>query len=538
MKSKIYFRFSWLLLFTAVLYFGCTDLELTDKTKFPDQDFDLSSMVGLSKKLRDSTVNAESLVINSFSSIESSNSQIAQASATSVNYALQATVTAESTYPGYSVQKIKDGSRNTTVGPSYSWANNFPAGGKLPESVFLKFTSLKAIDRIDVYTSSGYVLQNYTIQYRVTTTGSWINLVVVTGNTSVIRSHTFAAVNLLEVQIICQLGPSNQTIYGRLNEVEIYGPAEPTLPYILNENGILAFNSLSDVDQAIAYLEYKYDQYSDAFAAQYPGLTADQFADIEESSGFNDEQPYINFENQHGIYSLRALLTAQEDYWLETTAGDETAGVDPDDLYMDDYEVRALVNSEGYLKVGTIYYVFLSDDSYYTYDGGGGGGCTECPIQLAAIKKLKPGDPLPTGVKYFKSEPTISIYLAAPGCRSNVKSKDFQYNSDRTWRYKWKVKASDGPFAGPGRVKAITKSYKKKNGRWKKRGAIIGAKVYGNVVSQDCTGGGVVESNYEEKRKRKIKAKVSVQNLAVKKGELRGFHSHEKVGSYYSTLTW
>jgi hypothetical protein len=332
----------------------------------------------------------------------------------------------------------------------------------------------------------------------------------------------------------------NQTIYGRLNEVEVYGPAEPTLPYIQNQNGILAFNSTSDVEQTIAYLEYKYDQYSDAFASQYPNLTADQFADTEEAVGFNDDQPYIDFENQYGIYSLRASLTAQEDYWLETTAGDETAGVDPDDLYMNDYELRTLVNSDGYLKVGTLYYIFQSDGSYYTYDGGGGGGgCTiDCPIQLAKIKNLKQGDPLPKGVKYYQSEPTVSIYLAAPGCRSNVKKKGFQPNGDGTWRFKWKVKASDGPFAGPGRVKAITKSYKKKNGRWKKRGATIGAQVYGNVVSQDCTGGGAVESNYVQKRKRKIKAKVSLQNLAVKNGELHGFHYHEKVGGYYSTLTW
>jgi hypothetical protein len=538
MKSAINYLTRWLLFLTVAFFYGCTDLELNEKAKLPNHDIDLSSRAVLSKKLRDSTNNAESLVANLIP--ESDNSVFNQLSSTSVNYAPQATVTAESTYPGYSVQKIKDGSRNTTVGPSYSWANNFPAGGKLPESVFLKFSSLKSVDRIDIYTSSGYALQNYTIQYRVTTTGSWINLVVVTGNTSVVRSHTFATVNLLEVQIICQLGPNNQTIYGRLNEVEIYGPAEPTLPYIQNQNGILTFSSATDVEKAIAYLEYKYDQYSEAFASQYSNLTADQFADIEETVGFNDDQPYINFENQYGIYSLRASLTAQEDYWLENTAGDETAGVDPDDLYMNDYEFRTLVNSDGYLKVGSLYYVFLSDGSYYTYDGGGGGGgCTiDCPIQLASIKNLKKDDPLPKGVKYYQSEPTISIYLAAPGCRSNVKKKGFQPNGDGTWRFKWKVKSSDGPFSGPGRVKAITKSYKKKNGRWKKRGATIGAQVLGNVVSQDCTGGGYVESAYAEKRRRKIKAKVSVQNLAVKNGELRGFHYHEKAGSYNSTLTW
>ena len=544
MKTNAHVATSWLMLLFVMLFYGCVDLEFNEKTKIP-KDLDVGSRALLSKKQRDSTLSAESLVVSSVQP-ESMAAPPIQALSTSVNYALQATVSAESTYPGYSVQRIKDGSRNTTVGPSYSWANNFPAGGKLPESVFLRFSSLKNIDRIDIYTSSGYVLQNYTIQYRINTATSWVNLAVVTGNTSVLRSHTFATVAALEVQIICQLGPNNQTIYGRLNEVEIYGPAEPVLPYIQNQNGILVFGSSGEVEQTIEYLEYKYDQYSEAFASQYAHLTADQFADMEELVGFNDDQPYIDFENQYGIYSLRAVITAQEDYWLETTAGDETAGTDPDDQYMNDYEFRTLVNSDGYLKVGILFYVFLNDGSYYTYEdtgggggGGGGGGCTiDCPIQLAAIKTLKKGEPLPKGVKYYESQPTVSVFLAAPGCRSNVKSKGFQANGDGSWRLKWKIKSSDGPFAGPGRVKAVTKSYKKKNGRWKKRGATIGAKVFGNVVSQDCTGGGAVESEYKEKRKRKIKAKVSVQNLAVKKGELKGVHYHERVGTYNSTLTW
>jgi hypothetical protein len=235
------------------------------------------------------------------------------------------------------------------------------------------------------------------------------------------------------------------------------------------------------------------------------------------------------------------MISAQENYWLQNTAGDETAGTDPDDLYMDDYALRTLVNADGYLKVGTLYYVFLSDGSYYTYDGGGGGGggCTiDCPIQLASIKNLKQGDPLPKGVKFYQSEPDISINLVIKECRSWVKRKAFRENSSGTWRFKWKVKVRDGPFAGPGKVKAITKSYRKKNGRWKVTGANIGAQVYGNVVWQDCSGGTYVESNYTVKRIRKVWAKVFVTNLAVKKGELHGFHYHEIVGAYDSTITW
>ena len=543
MKLKLSPRAVWQLPLLLIFLICCTELELKEQEQQTVQDL-ISSRAHLPKELLDSTLRAEKFIKDNNGKVPDvpnngnnggNQVSIAAAAATLVNYAPQATVSAQSTYPGYSVLKIKDGSRNTTVGPSYSWANNHPAGGTLPESVFLKFGTLKNIERIDIYTSSGYALQNYTIQFRATPTASWITLVTVVGNTLVSRSHTFATVNLLEVQIICQRGPANQTIYGRLNEVELYGSAEPTLPYILNQNGILALNSISDVDQAIAYLEYKYDQYSDAFAAQYPSLTADQFADVEEAMGFNDDQPFIDFENQYGIYSLRASLAAQENNWLATTAGDETAGQDPDDLYMDDYEVRTLVNSDGYIKVGTFYYVFLSDDSYYTYDGGG--GCIDCLIQLSAIKKLKPGDPMPPGVKHFKPAPIVS--LAYPGCRSDATSRDFRKNSDGTWRFKWKVKVFDGPFPAPGRVKAITKSYKKKNGRWKVTGAKVSAQVYGDVVGQDCTGGAAVDSGAGlYKHRRRITAKVPLSFLAVKKDQIHGIHNHEKVPGYISTLTW
>lgn len=68
---------------------------------------------------------------------------------------------------------------------------------------------------------------------------------------------------------------------------------------------MLGFGSHASVIQALDYLEFKYEQYDDAFLAQYPGRTDDEIATIEESIGYNDEQSYINFENQYGLYSMR-----------------------------------------------------------------------------------------------------------------------------------------------------------------------------------------------------------------------------------------
>lgn len=173
----------------------------------------------------------------------------------------------------------------------------------------MKFSSLKTLGQIDIYTSTGFILRNYTVLFRTTSSGSWMTLFSITNNLSVMRSHIFSDTPVLEIQIRCELGPSNQSIYGRLNEVELYGPVEPTLPSFSNQNGMLVFNSTTEVDQAIEYLEYKYEQHTDAFLAQYPGLNDDQLADMEETTGFNDEQPFINFENQHGLNSLRAQIS-------------------------------------------------------------------------------------------------------------------------------------------------------------------------------------------------------------------------------------
>jgi hypothetical protein len=534
MKIKKGPRNLWQLTVILLFALGCSDLNLSDENLKNSSDDLLSrSRAGLSQQALDSTMHAEKEVKSKIKN--SKEEPLATALATSANLARQASVSAQSTYPGYSVTKINDGSRNTTVGPSYSWANNYPDGTRLPQSVYLTFGSPQNVNRIDIYTSSGYALQNYTIQYRAYSGGPWVSLLSVTGNTSVSRVHNFSQTFMIQVQIICQLGPAVQPIYGRLNEVEIYGPASPTLPYISNENGILVFNSENDVTQALDYLEYKYDEYSDAFAAQYAGLDTEQFADQEESVGFNDQQPFIDFENAYGINSLRAVISSQEAYWLSTTDGEDSSA-DPDEQYMDEDELRTLVNSDGYLKVGTLYYVFLSDDSYYTYDGGGGGCQSPCPVQqqLSAIKKLKSSDALPNGVTFHKSNPTT--YVAVSDCRRHQKSKD--KITSGSWRMKWKVKVHDGPFAGPGKVKAITKSYRKKWGVWTHKAAYISAQVYGNTVGQDCSGGTYVEGDDIYKRKRRVQSSRSVTNLAVLKDELHGIHYHEKVTSYGSTLTW
>jgi hypothetical protein len=137
---------------------------------------------------------------------------------TGQNLARNATITASSTYPGYSTARINDGDRNTALGESYSWANN--RNSSLPQYVTLDLPASSSIQRIDLYTTTGYVLANYDLQYW--NGSSWVNLVQVTGNQETTRSHTFAAVNTSKVRVVANRGPSHQSTYVRINELEIY----------------------------------------------------------------------------------------------------------------------------------------------------------------------------------------------------------------------------------------------------------------------------------------------------------------------------
>ena len=530
MKTKLH-SLIWksLILLFAI---SCSDLEFSDNNNRPGLEALVNERAHLSAHLLDSTNRAEALVkaIPGKSDDQCGPETMASTLST-VNYARQASLSAESTYPGYSVARINDGSRNTTVGPSYSWANNFPAGGKLPESVFLRFSSLKTIDRIDIYTSSGYELQNYTIQYQTALNAAWVTLLSVTGNRAVFRQHVFSPVTVLRMQIICQYGPPNQTIYGRLNEVEIYGEPEPYLPPIGVENGRFVFSSTYDLQRAVEYLEYKYEQHTKAFVSQYPGKTDEELNAIEDSTGFNDNQPYIDFENAYGMYSLRARVVYEEQQWLANTSADENAPYpDPDDSYYGFEEERALLNYYGEIKIGSYINVFNADGSYYEYYDDGGGGCPNCQVALK-IRKLKPGDPLPTGVKLVNA-----AIISGPGnCERYIRTDGRETNG--SWRMKWKIKAHDGPFGSCGELKAVTKSYKKWLGRWSMKGARISAYAWGQIWDSNCSSTSNVETlkGTDVKWARKKKAKGWYCGK-VKQYEIQGEHYHKNVATIIRSL--
>jgi microsomal dipeptidase-like Zn-dependent dipeptidase len=146
----------------------------------------------------------------------------------SSNLALQAVPAVPSAYcssPGtehcYSAARVNDGDTSTALGGFHSWANDY--GAPLPQSVELSWSSPITASRVDLYTTSGYELRNYDIQYWNGSGWAYtVPAIAVTGNTSASRTHNFNPVTTTRIRVVARLGPTHQAGYVRINEIEVY----------------------------------------------------------------------------------------------------------------------------------------------------------------------------------------------------------------------------------------------------------------------------------------------------------------------------
>jgi hypothetical protein len=136
------------------------------------------------------------------------------------NLALAATVSASSTYSGYSPARVNDGSRSTALGGSNSWSNSGYGSGYPPQWIQLDFGVNRTFSQVVVYTTAGYELRDYRIE---TWNGfSWSTVLTVTGNTATQRTHNFPARTSRLVRIVTLSGPTHQPGFTRVNELEVY----------------------------------------------------------------------------------------------------------------------------------------------------------------------------------------------------------------------------------------------------------------------------------------------------------------------------
>lgn len=135
-------------------------------------------------------------------------------------------------------------------------------------------------------------------------------------------------------------------------------------------NGMLEFPDQATFLITIDNLETQDELYDDSFMADWGHLKEADLEDKEDELRFDPQQPFIDFENQFsGFKSLRAKIEGQIIVWLDNSTLDDKT--DPDDHFIFDEEVRAVLNEEGQVKIGkplfqmTRYgYVEVTDGDY------------------------------------------------------------------------------------------------------------------------------------------------------------------------------
>lgn len=143
------------------------------------------------------------------------------------NLALGATASASSTYCSgppqtsehcYAAFRVNDGNPSTALSGQASWTNDW--GVAMPQWVELTWSAPVSASRVTVYTTTGYPIRDYDVQFW--NGAAWQTLVNVTANTSLQRNHVFPTVSTSRMRILGRQGPAVQPGYVRVNEFEVY----------------------------------------------------------------------------------------------------------------------------------------------------------------------------------------------------------------------------------------------------------------------------------------------------------------------------
>ena len=121
----------------------------------------------------------------------------------------------------YSPARVNDGDRDTRLGGYYSWAN---AGG-VPAWVELAWPVDVTVNHVNLYTSAGYEMRGYRIEYWDENRQDWVTPpgLAVPDNVFAYRFHRVSPpVTTRRLRVLGLSGPSHQTNHVRVNELEVY----------------------------------------------------------------------------------------------------------------------------------------------------------------------------------------------------------------------------------------------------------------------------------------------------------------------------
>ncbi|MGI9650888.1 hypothetical protein [Chryseobacterium sp. RLHN22] len=364
---------------------------------------------------------------------------------------------------------------------------------------------------------------------------------------------------------------SNSQMQGRSREIcDLFNNAtESTLipgvkaVYIDNgvsttcHNNILVFPTEQSYEDAIFQLDHMIDNHNDSFDQQTAGMTDEEADDYSDAIGFDEDMPLHKFEDELGFCSLRQNILTLEDDWLNQQGdGAWNLETNPDSHYVEDETERALLSlgSEfivGNCKVGYKYYkrfdwgtveIEINDlaalSTLVTALNNIVGPTNINGATLAQVNEVVNASDSPNKVDIKDIGAIIGALQPSTDCREIAKEKGEKvFSSDRRiiWKNKFVRKAGFGNSSPHVRGKSLTKSFRKKKGKWKKYRATISSGFDG-VIYNNCSNTVSMVTSKQKKRKRlkELKSVSDLGNYQIHKLKPNALISqHKQEGNYF-----
>ena len=290
------------------------------------------------------------------------------------------------------------------------------------------------------------------------------------------------------------------------------------------ENNILIFPTWEKYWETIEVLDQMIENDCDSFDATVPNnITDDQYDALADAAGFDEDNVLRKFEEDLAFCSLRRKIESLENDWLDQQGdGQWDINADPDNHFIDDETERTLLSQNveviiGDKKNGYVYYKFIDDEGSWIEVHNN---------DTQAISQVSQGI-IPTN--------NSNVVVVKPKeennsgtCKSKVKEVAYEVSGGDRLKRISKIRRESGiKFSSTGnvstsifksKIKAKTKGYRKKNGKWRCRRTWItagldGYDIYSTGNGFDTCNDAIEINKFKEKRRRRVKVKRTIDTF-------------------------
>lgn len=260
---------------------------------------------------------------------------------------------------------------------------------------------------------------------------------------------------------------------------------------------MMSFSTIQEYENTIQYLMDAVEAHQDAFYLQYGDLSDDEMDAIAQNIGYDDYQPLIDFEEQHGFTnSMRKNMKALEEIWLANEELDPETDPDNDNVF--DIFDQTLYNEVGELMLAGK--VLSYDKPNFDYE--------ILSDYENSLVKINNGEDV-------SNDPNIDLFeKSSSSCIFWKEQHDWhQFSNNRKVKRKVKVRRYWGGTQIITTAKIV--SHRKKRFGWARSGSMpIGVKNETKLHNAQCNPTSVNPSplyNSPKKRKEAI-ARITVRN--------------------------